>query len=97
MWDIRIPAPEGLAGVALAGLGLYAAFMLAMLLLGELSALGQRMPRPQPAAPTQWPGLLAGALLAVLMIVALQAAQTGGLPPGASAALERAQRLLAMD
>jgi hypothetical protein len=95
MWDLHVPAPEGLTGVLLVGLGLYAALMLGMLLLGELSALGHRVPRPGLPERSQLPALLVGIGLAFLMVVAVQVAHTGRLPPGAVAALEQAQRLIA--
>jgi hypothetical protein len=95
MWDLHVPSPEGLTGVLLVGLALYAALMLGMLLLGELSALGHRMPRPALPGRSQLPSLLVGVGLAFLMVVAVQVAHTGRLPPGAASALEQAQKLIA--
>ena len=95
MGDIREPAPEDLVGFALIGLALFVVLMLGMLLLSEASALGLRLPRPSARLKLQLPGLLVGIGLAFFMVVALQAARIGRLPPGAAEALEQAQRLLA--
>jgi hypothetical protein len=95
MWDITVPTPEWLTGILLAGLALYAAFMLAMLLLSEMSALGHRLPRPVLPARSLLPSLLVGLGLAFFMVVAVQTAHTGRLPPSAATALEQAQKLLA--
>jgi hypothetical protein len=95
MWDLHVPSPEGLTGIVLVGLALYAAVMLGMLLLSELSALGQRVPRPAMPARSQLPSLLVGIGLAFLLVVAVQVAHTGKLPPGAATALDQAQRLIA--
>lgn len=97
MWELHVPSPEGLTGVLMIGLALYAALMLGMLLLGELSALGHRLPRPALPQRSQLPSLLVGVGLAFLIVVAVQVAHTGRLPPGAATALDQAQKLLAWN